>query len=83
MAADVSISEGRIRVVQPDGGPPCREIYASSGPQGRILRERLLGRPASTIARVSDSDRPPGQADPGDNHNRKHNLWRAGRRERG
>ena len=30
---------------------------------------------------VYDSDRPPGQADPGDDYNRQHNLRRAGRRE--
>ena len=32
-------------------------------------------------AGVSSSDRPPGQADPGDDHDRQHHFWCAGRRE--
>ena len=81
MARHVPISERRIRVVQPDGGPPRRKVHAPSGPQGRVLRERLPGRLASTIAGVHGSDRPLGQADPGDDHDRQHHFQRTGRRE--
>ena len=42
VARDVPISDRRFRVVQPDGGPPRREIHASSRPQGRVFRGRLL-----------------------------------------
>ena len=81
VARHVPTSERRIRVVQPDGGPPRRKVHAPSGPQGRVLRERLLDRPASTIARVHGSDRPLGQADPDDDHDRQHHFRRTGRRE--
>ena len=79
VARHVPTSERRIRVVQPDGGPPQRKVHAPSGPQGWVLRERLPGRPASTIAGVHGSDRPPGQADPGNKHDRQHHFRRTGR----
>ena len=46
-----------------------------------MFRGRLPEQPTKTAPRVSSSDRPPGQANPGDDHDRKHDLWRAGRRK--
>ena len=83
MARYIQLSKRRFRVVQPDGGPPRREIYASSRPQGWVFCGRLPERLAMTASRVSGSDRPLGQANPGDDHDRKHHLWSAGRRQGG
>ena len=41
IAQDVPIFERRFWVVQPNGGPPRREIHVSSRPQGRVFRGRL------------------------------------------
>ena len=41
VARYLQLSEMRFRFVQPDGGPPQREVYASSRSQGRIFRGRL------------------------------------------
>ena len=83
VARYVQLSERRFRVVQPDGGPPRREIYASSRPQGRVFHGRLLERLATMASQVSGSDRPPGQANRGDDHDRKYHLQSAGRRQGG
>ena len=83
VARYLQLSERRFRFVQPDGGPPRREVYASSQPQGRVFHGRLPERPATTASGISGSDRPPGQANPGDDHDRKHHLRRIGRRKGG
>ena len=38
VARYLQLPEKRFRFVQPDGGPPRREVYASSRPQGRVFR---------------------------------------------
>ena len=50
VARYLQVSERRFRFVQPDGGPPRREVYASSQPQGRVFRGRLPERPATTAS---------------------------------
>ena len=76
VARYVPVSERRFWIIQPDRGPPWREIHASSRSQGRVFRGRLPERPTKTAPRVSGSDRPPGQANPCDDW--KHDLWRVG-----
>ena len=83
MARHLQLSERRFRVVQPDGGPPRRALHAPSQPQRRVFRGRLPEQPVAAASRVSGPDRPPGQANPGDDHNRKHHLQSAGRRQGG
>ena len=81
VARHLSISERGIRVVQPDGGPPRREIHAPGRPQGQIFGGRLPERSAPTTASVFGSDRPPEQVNPGDDNSREHHLRRVGWRE--
>ena len=83
MARHLQFSERRFWVVQPDGGPPRRVLHAPSRPQGQIFCGRLPEQPTATASRVSGPDCPPGQANPGDDHDRKHDLWGAGWRQGG
>ena len=58
-----------------------KEGLCTKWTQGRVLREQLPGRPALTTAGVYGSDRLPGQADPGDDHDRQHHFRRTRRWE--
>ena len=82
MARHVQFSERRFWVVQLDGGPPRRVLHAPSQSQGWVFCGRVLERPAATASRVFGPNRPPGQANPGDDHDREYNLrstgWRQG-----
>ena len=83
VARYVQLPERRFRVVQLDGGPPRRKIYVSSRSQGRVFCGRLPERPATMASQVSGSDRLLGQANPSDDHDRKHSLRHVGRRQGG
>ena len=41
VARYLQLPERRFRFVQLDGGPPRREVYASSRPQGQVFCGRL------------------------------------------
>ena len=82
VARYLQLSKRRFRLVQPDGGPLRREVPAPSQPQGRIFCGRLLEPSAMTTSRIFGSDRPPGQANPGDDYDWEHHLRGAGQQKR-
>ena len=83
MVGDIRLFERRFRAVQLDGGLPQGTLLALGRPQGRILCGRLPERPAAMAFGVPSPDRPSGQAYPGDDHDREHDLRSAGWRQRG
>ena len=82
MARHVQLSEKRFWAVQSDGRLPRGMFSASGRPQRWVLRGGLPEQPAAENVGVPGPNRPPGQAYPGDDHDREHTFWSAGRRAR-